>query len=220
MSAGSHFIFPNELTSSRGSMRLPTLSRSRISLLGLLAASAFLGACSNDSTAPAVLTTGETPVGSSQFQPSAATRSLVGVSDGVYTFAINPKKQQTLYLGANALFIPANAVCDLSSSSYGAAHWTSKRPSIDFQPALRFAPDKNVMLYFWFPKGTDAGKRQFVMNYCNDARVCIDESLTDSSLTTYFDPSSEIVYRRIKHFSGYIIASGFSESGESNESTY
>ena len=205
-------------------MRLPTLSRSRNTLVGLLLASAFLGACSSEVTAP-VATSATTARGVSAFQPSATTRSLVGVTDGTYTFTVDPRHEQRLFLGSNALFIPANAVCDIQTSSYGVGHWdepcraesssfvitavvknaASNRPSIEFQPALRFNPRTNVELYFYVPNGTRADTRNFVMDYCNDRHACYDESLTDQSLTTYFDPTYDIVYRRIKHFSGYLV---------------
>ena len=43
-----------------------------------------------------------------------------------------------------------------------------------------------------------------VMKYCN-AIGCVDESLTDPSLASSVDLSNRVVFRRIKHFSGYII---------------
>jgi hypothetical protein len=220
---------------SRGSMRLPTLSRSRNTLIGLLAASAFLGACSSEVTAP-VAATAPTAQGTSAFQPSAATRALVGITDGTYTFTVDPTREQRLFLGSNALFIPANAVCDLATSSYGVEHWdesctpqastfvitavvknaASNRPSIEFEPALRFNPRTNVELYFYVPHGTKASTRNFIMDYCDASGVCYDESLTDASLTTYFDPRFRIVYRRIKHFSGYLVTGAMDDSALSS----
>ena len=44
------------------------------------------------------------------------------------------------------------------------------------------------------------------MFYCPDKGKCVDESLTDSDLTTYIDYPNNILFRRIKHFSGYTVA--------------
>jgi hypothetical protein len=35
---------------------------------------------------------------------------------------------------------------------------------------------------------------------------CVDESQSDQSLKTTVDASQNLVWRRIKHFSGYLIA--------------
>jgi hypothetical protein len=44
-----------------------------------------------------------------------------------------------------------------------------------------------------------------VVKYCNESG-CMDESLTDPSLISYVDTDSKVVFRRIKHFSGYVVA--------------
>lgn len=162
----------------------------------------------------------------SPFVPSAAARSLVGISDGTYTFDVDPSRNQALVLGANYLSLPANAICEISTSNYGPAHWDeacspernrvtitavvkqakSAHPSIDFYPAMRFSPSANVSLYMYVPPSERKGHKDFVMKYCNDQQVCVDESLTDRSLVTQTDRSNKVVFRRIKHFSGYIVA--------------
>jgi hypothetical protein len=203
---------------------MPTKARSTFIRFTLLAASLSLGACAGDSTAPAARTApAEASV--SAFVPSAAARSLVGVSDGTYQFQIDPTRDQAIVLGANFLSLPANSICDISQSSYGAGHWdescspehqrvtitavvknaSSSHPSIDFYPAMRFSPQANVSLYMYIPAAERKDKNTFVMNYCNDAKVCVDESLMDPSLVTQTDRTNSVVFRRIKHFSGYIV---------------
>lgn len=206
-------------------MRLPTMARSRISLVAALASSVLAGACANDATAPAPPALNVSQEASSAFVPSAASKSLVGVSDGTYQFTVSPNRAASLVLGANMLAIPANAICDLSSSSYGASYWddkcapekkpvtitaivrnaSSSHPSIDFYPALRFSPKANVMLYFYVPNKADQYKSLWTVSYCSDHHVCVDESLLDPTLQTYFDPTTKVVFRRIKHFSGYLV---------------
>jgi hypothetical protein len=220
-------IHPEEpLRLERTPMRLPTKARSKISLLTLLSASVLLGGCSGDSTAPASAKPVASQSRTSPFVPTAAAKALVGVADGEYQFTVDPTVDQAIHLGPNYLSLPANAVCDIASSSYGATHWgeactpqtapvtitaivrnaTSDHPSIDFYPAMRFSPDKNVSLYIYVPTGMADFQKKWVMKYCNDSSVCVDESLADTDLRSNADLQNMMVFRRIKHFSGYIIA--------------
>jgi hypothetical protein len=207
------------------------LARPTKVLLSLAISGVLLVGCAGETTAP-VLSDSTFQYAQSPFAPTAAKRALVGVSDGTYEFDVDPSKEQKLYLGSNALFIPPNSVCNLDTSSYGVEHWNedckpqktpfritavvrnaaSEHPSIDFYPALRFAPTKTVNLYFYVPSGNAAERANFIMNYCNDEGACYDESLVDPTLATQFNAEYSVVYRRIKHFSGYIIASATDES--------
>jgi hypothetical protein len=209
---------------------MPTKARFTLGRYAVLATSILLGACAGDSTAPAPSLT-PSQSATSPFVPSASAKSLVGVSDGTYTFTVDPRRDQALVLGANMLALPANAICDLGASSYGAGHWDesctpatqslvvtavvrnakSDHPSIDFYPAMRFSPDKNVSLYMYVPVAERFLKNDMVVKYCNDAGVCVDESVADPSLRTATDRTNSVVFRRIKHFSGYIIANVVSD---------
>ena len=214
-------------------MRSPMMARYRSSAFTVLAAgSLLLTACSRDVTAPSASTT-QTPARVSSFRPSTAAKSLYGVSDGTYTITFNPAEDQSFTLGLNHLDLPANAVCDIAGSSYGVSHWndactpetdtvtvtvtisgaTSDHPRIDFQPAMRFSPDKNVELYMYTPSAllSDGWK----LGYCNAENVCVDESLTDSELQSYVDHDARVVFRRIKHFSGYLNADTFQDGSSS-----
>lgn len=205
-------------------MRLPMMARSRVrTLTALAAASLMLAACAGEATAP-VAPTLRTQERTSPFVPSGAQRALVGVSDGTYSFTINPGQTQMLQLGASGLYIPANAICDLGTSSYGVGTWddscspqtapmtitavvrnaATDHPSVEFQPALRFSPSKQVWLYMSVTNQAtlDATK---VLYYCNETG-CMDESQTDTDLKSYVDTKNFMVFRRIKHFSGYVVA--------------
>lgn len=206
-------------------MRLPTPARFSLLLVALLSASSFMAACGVDSTAPAAPPVATSQLSTSAFVPSALSKSLVGVSDGSYTFTVNVKRDANLFLGANLLHIPARAICSLEESSYGAAYWNdscqpevkpvtitakvrganSKHPSIDFEPALRFSPSADVELYMYVPDKADQDLGLWVVKYCNDEHVCVDESLSDPTVKTYFDDDKQVVFRRIKHFSGYLV---------------
>ena len=211
-------------------MRLPMMARSRVSLVPLLTtvatASLLLAGCSGDATSPsAVKSTQQLSVlKTSPFVPSGAQRALVGASDGTYTFQIDPTQAQSLQFGASHLDIPANAVCDLATSSYGVGTWNdacqaqtdtftitavvknaaTDHPSVEFQPALRFSPEANANLYLYVTDqaSLDASK---VVKYCN-ATGCVDESIADPDLRSNVDVENKVVFRRIKHFSGYVVA--------------
>jgi hypothetical protein len=206
-------------------MRLPMMARYRISTLTLLTVTGvLLTACAGDSLKPAALQK-TSEVRTSPFTPTAAQKALVGVSDGTYTFDIDPKRDQSLSLGASRLDIPANAVCDRDHSGYGPDMWNepcspedrrfkitavvrnaaTDHPSVDFEPALRFSPDKDVNLYLYVTDDAtlDASR---VVQYCN-ANGCVDESLTDPSVASNVDLENRVVFRRIKHFSGFIVLS-------------
>ena len=45
----------------------------------------------------------------------------------------------------------------------------------------------------------------WVMYYCGRL-YCVNESIKDPSLTSYVDLTTSVISRRIKHFSGYMVA--------------
>lgn len=206
-------------------MRLPKTARAHVSLLTTLTAAALLAGCAHEPTAPAASTLASQS-SKSAFVPTAAQRALVGVSDGTYTFTIDPTQDQSITLGANHLDVPANSICALGTSSYGVQYWnddcsaernpvtitavvrnaTTDSPSIDFYPAMRFNPRNNVNLYIYVPTGLHDFAAGWTMKYCATALVCYDESRYDRDLATYVDVDNSMVFRRIKHFSGYVVA--------------
>ena len=214
-------------------MRLPMMARYRSTFVILLASGGLLAACSRDVTAPARPTLQVTPQKVSSFRPSKAARALYGVSDGVYTLTFDPSEDNAFNLGLNHLDMPAGSVCDLATTSYGVEHWnescdpqtdsvtitvtisgaSTDTPRIDFQPAMRFSPSRNVELYMYSPNA--ALSDSWNLSYCNDANVCVDEAKTDPDMQSYIDHEASVVFRRIKHFSGYVIGGGESDDGSS-----
>ncbi|CAN5915723.1 hypothetical protein BH11GEM1_BH11GEM1_00990 [soil metagenome] len=198
----------------------------RIAAIGLLVASGTLiGACAGEVTAPRAASVEST----SMFVPSAAAKALIGVADGVYKVTFDPKHDQAIALGPNTLSIPENAVCDLATSGYGADYWnrsckpetklinlvitikgaSSAHPSMDFAPAMRFNPalkDDVVQLFMYAPHVSKDDAKNWLMFYCPDKGKCVDESLTDNSLVTSIDRKNNMLFRRVKHFSGYTVA--------------
>jgi hypothetical protein len=205
------------------------MARSRASLVPLLTtvatASLLLAGCAGDATSPSAAQPKTlSAFRTSPFVPTDAQRALVGVADGTYTYEIDPSQAQSLTFGASHLDIPANAVCDLATSSYGAGTWNDScepqtqpftitavvrnadtdHPSVEFQPALRFAPQANVNLYLYVTDQATLDNTR-VMYYCNETG-CVDEAQADADLTSNVDVENKMVFRRIKHFSGYVVA--------------
>ena len=187
---------------------------SRISAKTILAfvGLGLAGACSDSVSAPTSEVSAKAP---------AAYTTILGVT----SFRYKPSKGVTQRLGDHVLVIPANGVCDLSSS-YGPGTWDDAcaplthsititattyadaegHPYIDFSPALRFVPSKETDLYLKDGKRDNAAP--VTMNWCNAQLVCVDESINDPSLETQRVGHSRILVRRIKHFSGYNVSMG------------
>ena len=200
-------------------MRMPTMAVAPTRLLFLLA-TAGLAACAADATAPS----------SSTLSPTGASRSLVGATDGQYTFVIDPSREQSLEIGPNHLDVPASAICRLSDTSYGPEYWddkctpeenlvtitatvrnaNTKHPRIDFEPALRFAPDKKVTLFMTLDDRIKRDDWSTIL-YCSTTgrSHCVDEARRDRSLET--SVRGHVVSRRIKHFSGYLVSGRYGE---------
>ena len=205
-------------------MSMPMTARTTLRF-ALLAGAALLGACSSEVTSPKA-TPQHVTEATSMFVPSASAKALIGVADGTYAVMFNPGQDQQFYLGPNHLSLPANSVCNLLTSGYGAAYWdapctpqtgpmiltvviknaASVNPSIQFYPAMRFNPDKQVQLFMYAPNVSKTDAKNWTMLYCTDLNLCIDESAKDKSLTTSIDYDHNVLFRRVKHFSGYTVA--------------
>ncbi len=197
-------------------------------------------ACNVDSLdkAPSSASHATTAERTSPFVPTEAQKALIGVTDGTYNVTFDPKQDQVLSLGPNHLNIPAFAVCKLGFSHYGPAYWdspctpetgpvnltvvvknaASDNPSVDFQPAMRFNPNKVVQLFFYVPNVSQTDAKNWVITYCSSAGSgagstgsgsCVNEALTDPALRTFVDYNAQVLFRRLKHFSRYEVDSGF-----------
>jgi hypothetical protein len=132
------------------------------------------------------------------------------------------------------LVIPANSICKVGVSGYGAGTWDAPcapqtapivftikstidangAPRITVTPDVRFSPSKTVSVSF--ANAAAANALGTLINYCpTGLTTCVDESVTDASLRTYTDKATGRVYRRIKHFSGYNVVFGFDGGSES-----
>ena len=149
---------------------------------------------------------------------------IVEPSGGVFT------------LGKHVIYFPENSICDPALSSYGPTEWDkpctpitepitihaelrelNDRSWIDFTPALRFVPSTDERGWVTLFMRIDAADKKAYTGRKAPAILWspaigvpgIDESLTDKTLKTKWDRHLGGVYRRIKHFSGYNVYSGF-----------
>jgi hypothetical protein len=193
-------------------------SRNSAKAFFAFAALALVGACADNS---AVAPTAESPafVAPANFLKTGY----------VIAFRVDNSKGITQKIQDNVINIPANAICDMATSGYGSTFWNrgckpmkgsvvitatvlagpDGAPYIDFQPAMRFAPNKEVMLFF---KDGKSASKNVAVNYCNNLGYCVDESLNDPSLKP-FRIGRNIIARRVAHFSGYVIAYSDCSSG-------
>jgi len=191
---------------SHTSRGLRTSAKALLAIVGL----GFAGACADSPLAPTNEVSSSAPAGYNK-------------TVGVWTFQYTPRDGATKRLGDHLIVIPANGVCD-PSSGYGKAFWDAPckpvnhsilftataltdlegHPYIDFQPAVRFVPTTETFLYLKDAKR--ATPKDLVILYCATALTCVDESLTDPTLVTVRVGTSNILGRRLKHFSGYNIA--------------
>jgi hypothetical protein len=151
--------------------------------------------------------------------------------EGKITFSVNNRDGIIQKLGDHYVVIPSKAICDPRTSTYGPTEWKKPcnlltgtisitatimsdeagRPYVDFQPALRFSPDKQTILFL--KNGRSAEPNKLSVLYCDNAGRCMDESIEDPSLTPFRVGATSMIGRPLRHFSGYTVAWGEPCSG-------
>lgn len=163
--------------------------------------------------------------------PPAVTRGDTTIN----TFTIDPAGGGSPSFGKlnkSRIVIPAGAICDPSTSGYGASYWAKPcktattnitftvrswtgrdgMPKVAFSPDVRFVPTQTVLLYI-STGATTTGPSPVVQWCTSNMTGCVNEATTDPTLTATFDPFSYSVWRRVKHLSGYNITVGKSAPG-------
>jgi hypothetical protein len=199
--------------------------RHRLSALMLSGVVVASSACS-DATATSPLAT-PSSAGFSRSPNESGPGGARTVDEDIqtYTFSINPTRQNHLQFGVHTLDLPANAVC-VADSGYGPEWWdapcvtsTSRTtitvvvtgaskglPRVDLQPAIRFNPRTTVELELYVTRVPKVMATYSVLYCASPTATCVDESLDDPTLVSRYDRSLREVIRRIKHFSGYLVA--------------
>ena len=133
-------------------------------------------------------------------------------------------------MGPHAVYFPAQSICDPASSTYGLTEWDKPCVAatapiqihaqlrtvggyevVEFTPALRFAPSKWVMIYMHSAALKTASHRLSILWSPAQGAPGVDESLTDPTVQTHTLRSYGVLYRRIKHFSGYQVSAGVAD---------
>jgi hypothetical protein len=175
---------------------------------------AALAACSDSAVEP----------NASSLKPSEARLTIATTS--ITTATLYPQYDNVyVSVEGHRLVIPAYSICKIGVSGYGPGFWnapcspqtapivftittstnTDGTSRVTVQPDVRFSPSKTVMAYFKDAKA--ASTPGAVIAYCT-LLSCVNEGKTDAQMTTYRDPSQGIIYRRLKHFSGYNVVFG------------
>ena len=146
----------------------------------------------------------------------------------------------TAQLGEFTLTWEANSVCERDNSGYGweffrqacqaenedveitAKVWTEDgRTYVDFAPDIRFSPDKNVTLSVTREEiiGVRKLSRKLMIRYniyythrIGDTRYYIDEAWFDPEQRTQYNTQTGLVWREIRHFSGFVIRTGYDQT--------
>lgn len=160
-------------------------------------------------------------------------RSQASSGSSGYSFDISPRGG-VYWVGQYLLVVPPNAVCDPTTSTYGAGTWDSactpagrsihvsanvvtidNRDYVDFSPHLRFVPSNDPsgwVTIHTFRLGAIGGQgdlRRFSILFSQvPGGPLVDESAIDPTLSTHVNTWSGAVWRRIKHFTGYNVYTG------------
>ena len=194
----------------------------------LLALATALAACSDSSVAPK-----RQAAQVQNVQGGGASAALTGWDTLRFSFVIDPSRTISYPIGAgNNITFPAGSLCDPWRSTYGDGEWdkpctvatapvtinakawldAAGHPRIDFTPGVRFVPTLNPLQWVTlsFTDYYAAYNLLSSINYCKTTSSgCVDESVIDPTLATIKDPTSGRLTRRVKHFSGYNVAAGF-----------
>ena len=200
--------------------------RRSLSSIAALVLAVTLAACGGD-----VATAPEAPAGPPQLR---ITVDRMAPDSTSADFTVD-RQGGVFQIGPHAVYFPARSICDPATSGYGTDMWDAPcapmqgsiqihaevrkidgREWVDFSPELRFVPSKNPdkWVYIWMRSSAliaagNAAESYNILWSPAFGVAGIDESLTDPTLKTMELPGYGIVYRRIKHFSGYQVALGY-----------
>jgi hypothetical protein len=184
-----------------------------------------------------------TPITATFAPASRPSLALSGdkTKNGTSKFTVSPSGG-VFFVGNHAVVFPAGSICDPATSSYGPSEWDAPcsaltRPitisakvktvkgvkSVDFSPSLRFVPSDNssrwVWIYMYTPGARGASDlSQFNILFAPTLGATPEnDAALDPTLRTYVDSRLGLSFRRIKHFSGYVVLTGFSCDEKTDE---
>ncbi|GAC1478177.1 MAG: hypothetical protein NVS1B4_21700 [Gemmatimonadaceae bacterium] len=138
-------------------------------------------------------------------------------------------------IGSHVVSFPDHSICDPATSSYGPTEWkvpcvplntpiaihavartVNGDSYVDFTPSLRFVPTTDPQRYVTLTmslggsRATAASKPPILWAQHIGAPGINEEIVAhDATLRTYLSPDGMSVHRRVEHFTGYVIATGY-----------
>jgi hypothetical protein len=195
------------------------------------------GCSENTVVAPAAAS--NTAPASTMFAPSARPQlALSGssIENGTTQFTVNPSGG-IFFVGNHAVVFPARSICDPATSTYGEGQWDApctplSRPltitarvssangvrAVDFSPEIRFVPSASQARWVWIfmytpeARGADDLSPFSILFSPSLGATPVNDAANDATLRTYVDTRSGVSFRRIKHFTGYSVGAGFTET--------
>ena len=207
------------------------MTKRRSSILLITGAAVVLAVACRDTLAPTASPEKDPFASRPQLLRSSGGSSRTG------SITLTPQGGDYL-LGGFLLRVPAGAVCDPATTQYGPAFWDDQctpisapitlqvevkqqngRLWIDFKPNVRFAPSNDpskwVTLLTWRPRSELSSAfsrrqmRQYALLYAREIGATpLDEGTIDKSMVTVVRMRDGLIWRRLKHFSGFTISLG------------
>ena len=162
-------------------------------------------------------------------------RGAASDSENTLDITIDPNVSRAYAFGQNWIYFPAHSICDPATSGYGMGTWDTPCTPVDgpvtitvhwssrgglayanFEPALRFVPADARNVLRWVILSLHSNRKlpdvdDYTILYdAGDPLGWVNEELTDPTLHAWINPLTNSVSRRVKHFSGYMLASGYS----------
>jgi outer membrane murein-binding lipoprotein Lpp len=197
-----------------------------------------IAACSDNPASPTnavptdadVLAAMNAPAAAPVKAPRASINAAIGDANPADTLAVSFQvgpEGGVFPLGRHWISFPANSVCDMSQTSYGEGEWnqlcpiasepvtidaivfadSTGSPRVEFAQHLRFDPTKQVILHMTFDY-REGDVAPDILWHRNEAAQDVDEGDIDPAMVTR-EGDEWMVYRRVKHFSGYTVSTGF-----------
>lgn len=162
---------------------------------------------------------------------------VIHIDSSTKTLTIDPRASHTYAFGENWISFPAHSICDPETSGYGGSLWDTPCTPVTqpvkvtvhwsrrggyafahFSPELRFAPADEQDVSHWVILSLHVQKKLQDLNaynilYSVGEDEWIDESLADPTLRAWLDTQHNSVVRRVKHFSGYMVAAAYDGMG-------
>lgn len=204
-------------------------------LIGTISALAFASAC-RDARLPTSPASTVRPITRLPGVPLRSTSSLEG-SGPVATFTVTPAGG-VYTLGDARITIPAGVICDVETSGYGPDYWDTPcapetdtvvltvrvlndhgLPRLVVSPNMRFMPstDSTKWVHFGLPVNEAPGRT--LLWVPDGLGMGYDEARVDSTMTGDLTAGGTRRRWRLKHFSGYQVAMGYTDQPSDSTGT-